>query len=299
MDRLDMMETFVRIARTGSLTRAADQLGMSRALVSKHLQRLEAHLGVRLFNRTTRRVALTEIGEDYLAFCNRILAEIGEEERALAYLQSHPRGSLTIHAPMGYGNLQLAPLVAEFMKTYPEIKVTVVLSDASVTAVDLIDRGFDIAVRTGPLEDMNLTARRIGFVRWVLCASPAYLARHAAPDRPQDLAAHDCLVHRKISADGIWHFGEDGEEEAVKVTGSLVTNSVVLLRASVLAGVGVAILPQYCVADDLAAGRLVELLPHRPPRRRPVHLLFAHARYTPRKVRAFVDFLGAHAPDGD
>ena len=229
MDRMKAMETFVRIAKSGSLARAADQLGMSRSLISKHLQQLEAHLGVRLFNRTTRQIALTEIGIEYCAFCNRVLSEIGEEERSLAYLNSQPRGSLKIISPMGYGNLHLAPVVASFMRTYPHINVTVVLSDTSMTPVDLIENGFDLAVRTGEIADMNLPARRIGDVRWRLCAAPGYLDGFGAPQTPDALGNHNCLLHRKISPDSVWFFGTDGLI-SVPVSGTLMTNSVLIIR---------------------------------------------------------------------
>ena len=182
-----------------SLAKAAGLLGLSRGVVSKHLQQLEEHLGVRLLKRTTRQTALTEIGSEYYATCTRILAEIEEEERAVSQFQVSPTGTLKLIAPMSFGNLYLGPIVAEFITMFPEIKVTLVLSDVSFTPVDLIDNGFDLAVRLAEVQDTSIIARKVGHVRSVVCASAAYLERHGRPRIPADLTRHNCLVHRKIA----------------------------------------------------------------------------------------------------
>ena len=291
MDRLKTMDTFVRIVKSGSLAKAADLLGVSRGVVSKHLQQLEEHLGVRLLKRTTRQTALTEIGSEYYATCTRILAEIEEEERAVSQFQVSPTGTLKLIAPMSFGNLYLGPIVAEFIAMFPEIKVTLVLSDVSFMPVDLIDKGFDLAIRLTEVHDTSIIARKVGNVRSVVCASAAYLERHGRPRVPADLTRHNCLVHRKIAPDSVWRFeGADGRVE-VKVAGALVTNSVMAIRSAILAGVGIGILPTYCVGSEFADGTAEALLSDFVVADRPIYVLYADSRFLPRKIKVFVDFL--------
>ena len=291
MDRLKMMDTFVRIAKSGSFAKAADHLGVSRSNVTKQMQQLEDHLEARLFNRTTRQIALTEIGAEYFEFCLRVLAEIGEEERSVGRRNAEPRGSLKVIVPMGLGNVPLGPIVADFMNNYPQIKVTMVLSDITLSPVDLIDSGFDLAIQIGEIQDTAIVSSKIGMAGWVACGAPLHLDRVGRPKTLAELASYNCLVHRKVAPDGVWHFSSKGRAFNVKVEGSMKTNSVIVLRAAVLAGVGISVLPRYCIGQDLNEGRLEEILPDYKVESRAINVLLPHSRFSPSKVRVFVNFL--------
>ena len=294
MDRLKAIESFVRIAQTGSLSKAAQDLGTSRALISSHLKQLEDHLGVRLINRTTRQLSLTESGQEYLSFCQSTLAAFDEAEQSLARSLEEPRGTLKILASMAFANVHLAPVAAEFSIAHPEIKLSLITTDTSFSPFELIDQGYDLAVWMRPIEDMSIISTKLGEVRWPALASPAYLAEHGTPKHPQDLAQHTCLIHRSISPDGIWRFTSVDDTVNVKVSGPLLTNSVFALRASALAGVGVTLLPTYFIQDEIESGKLIELFPDYGAPRRPIYILYPHARYLPMKTRLFIDFLRAY-----
>ena len=294
MDRLKAIESFVRIAQTGSLSRAAQDLGTSRALISSHLKQLEDHLGVRLVNRTTRQLSLTESGQEYLTFCQTTLAAFDEAEQSLARLREEPRGTLKILASMAFANVHLAPVAAEFSLAHPDIKVSLITTDTSFSPFELIDQGYDLAVWMRPIEDMSIISTKLGEVRWPALASPAYLEKHGTPKEPGELSHHACLLHRSLSPDAIWRFGNEGETINVKVAGPLLTNSVFALRASALAGVGVTLLPTYFIQDEIESGKLIELFPKYAATRRPIYILYPHARYLPLKTRLFIDFLRAY-----
>ena len=193
MDRLKAIETFVRIAQTGSLSKAAQELGMSRALASTHLRQLEDHLGARLLNRTTRQLSLTEAGQEYLTFSQAALASFEEAEQSITRSRDEPRGTLKILASMAFGNLHLAPTAAEFSLQHPDIKISLILTDTSFSPFDLIDQGYDLAVWMHAIEDMSIISAKLGDVRWPALASPDYLAKHPKPRHPSDLAQHPCL----------------------------------------------------------------------------------------------------------
>ncbi|MDO9442232.1 MAG: LysR family transcriptional regulator [Beijerinckiaceae bacterium] len=291
MDRLKAIETFVRIAQTGSLSRAAQELGTSRALASTHLRQLEDHLGVRLINRTTRQLSLTEIGHEYLAFCQNMLTSFENAESVISRRREEPRGTLKILASMAFGNLHLAPAIAQFTSEHQDIKITLILTDTSFSPFELIDQGYDLAVWMHGIEDMSIISTKLGDVGWPVLASPAYLAKHGEPAHPSELENRNCLVHRSISPDNIWRFqGREGPV-AVKVLGSLITNSVFALRAGALRGVGVTMLPTYYAEPDIASGALVEIFKDFQAPRRPIYVLYPHARYLPLKARLFIDFL--------
>lgn len=291
MDLLRSMQTFVRVANAGSFAAASEQLGVSRANVSKQLQDLEGHLGARLFNRTTRRLGFTPIGIEYHAFCTRILSEISEEKEIIAQLQQEPRGMLKVMAPKSFGNLGLAPAIVDFMVRFPDISISMHLSDDSLNSRDLIDNGFDLAVRLAQVKESGVVARRIGALQWVICASPSYLARRGTPRTPEELSAHNCLVHLKSAPDGTWRFISPRKEKRIKVSGSLSINSAPGLRTAVLRGLGIALLPAYCIIDDLRRGRLVEVLPGYQVPERPMFIVYPHRRQLPTKVRVFIDFM--------
>ncbi|CAH2602201.1 LysR family transcriptional regulator [Rhodovastum atsumiense] len=299
MDRLAAMAAFLRVVERGSFTAAAEDLRLSRAMVSKHIQDLEQHLGARLLNRTTRKVSLTEAGRVYFERGTQVLADLAETEAAVGELQARPRGRLRINAPLSFGLLHLGDAVADYMAAEPEVTVELTLNDR---VVDLVEEGYDVAVRIARLTDSSLIARRLAPCRLVVCAAPAYLARHGRPLHPHDLTGHDCLSYSYDPGRDDWRF--DGPQGAVAVTvrGRLRTNNGDVLRSAALRGAGIARLPSFIVGPDLAAGRLVPLLcGYRVPELG-IHAVYPHSRHLSAKVRSFVDFLAprfGERPDWD
>ncbi|MPZ59605.1 MAG: LysR family transcriptional regulator [Rhizobiales bacterium] len=291
MDVLKTMDSFVLVVRTGSFAGAAEQFGVSRAIVSKHIQLLEEHLGARLLNRSTRRLSLTEIGRSYHAFCIRILGQIEEQKAAVASLQNEPRGTLRVMAPKSFGNLYVGSAISDFVARYPQIKVSLLLQDGSLNSHDLIDNGVDLAIRLSPVADSSAIAKQIGSSRWLLCATPGYLAAHGEPQIPDDLLHHNCLVHTKSAPDNVWSLEDLHDAAHVTVDGSFAANSALALRAAALKGLGIAMLPLYSISTDLATRQLVQVLPDFLGPERPIIALYPHRPLLLTKVRLLVDFL--------
>ena len=290
MDRLGEMEVFAAVAEEGSFTVAARQLGISTSAASKHVIALEERLGARLLNRTTRRLSLTEAGRDFREWCERIAADVAEAEQSVASLQAEPRGVLRVNAPMSFGQLHLGPVLSDFLVQYPRVHVDMTMTDRRS---DIVEEGFDLAIRIGTLTDSSLVARRLAESRRVVCAAPSYLAAHGTPKTPHDLADHNCLGHASLPGAEEWTFvGPDGEL-SVRATGSLTVNNGDMLRLAALAGSGLALLPTFIVGSDIADGRLravlrdYELPPH------PISAVYAAGRPVAAKVRAFIDHLVA------
>jgi len=291
MDRLAAMEAFVRVAETGSFSEAARRLGVSKSLISRQIAALEGELGARLFNRTTRSLTLTEEGRGYQTQLTRILGDIEAANASVSHLQVTPRGRLRVNAPMSFGTLHLAPAVRDFLDRYPEVDLDLVLNDRFV---DLIEEGFDLAVRIGRLADSSLVARKLAPMRLVVCASPAYLAAHGNPVRPADLKQHRCLAYSGNTRHDEWRFRTpDGGETAVAIEGRLRVNNGDVLRVAALQGLGLANLPSFIVGGDLQAGTLVSVLAEYAPPEAGIHAIYPQGRYLSPKVRALVDFLAA------
>lgn len=291
MDKLKLMDTYVRVVKGGSFASAADQLGVSRGVVTKHIAKLEQNLGVRLLNRTTRQLRVTEIGQAYLEFCGRALREIEEAESTLARLQDEPRGTVKVVSSKAFASINLGDLVGEFSIRHPSIEISALVVDSAMDQVKLIENGIDLVIRlTRPLESSNVI-RRVCQMHWIACASPHYLRRTGIPRTPQDLRRANCLVHTRLNPDGIWRFHQGDEETTVKVSGSIKSNGVLVLRGSALAGAGIAMLPNYCVVEDIVAGRLVRVLPDFESPIDEIFLLFPYRRSIPKRVRLFIDFL--------
>jgi len=292
MDRFKTIDSFVRVATAGSFSAAAKQLGMSRALVSLHVTDLEKRLGVRLLNRTTRSLTLTEAGTNYLEFCQRMMAEIHEQESSIARLQKEPRGSLKVAAPKSFGTLHLSDAVVSFSAKYSDIQLSLILEDYSFRAYDFVDQGLDVAVRLGDLPDSTLVARKIAMLQWIVCASPEYVARRGEPKTPADLGKHDCLAHVNLDPnDHAWRLHNSEHVISVKIAGAFSSNSALVLRKAALAGLGIAYLPLYCIDEDLKSGALRQLLPRYSPPERPIYVVYPPASRVPERVRTFVDFL--------
>jgi DNA-binding transcriptional LysR family regulator len=291
LDRFTGMAVFVKVVDAASFAAAARHFGMSPAMVSKHVQTLEQRLGARLLNRTTRRVSATEVGQNFYEQSLRILADLEEAERAALDLQRAPRGLLRISAPVSFGMRQLAPAIADYLKTYPEVSIDLSLDDRYV---DLVEKRIDLAIRLGPLADSSLIARKLCACATLLCASPAYLEANGTPQRPADLAAHNCLVLTYATQQRVWRFFDrDGAEDSVAVAGRFLASSGDALVALALRDVGLALAPDYIVADELAAGRLVRLLPDYAACDTPVHAVYPHSHRLSAKTRTFIDFLAA------
>jgi DNA-binding transcriptional LysR family regulator len=286
MDRLRAMEIFAQVAEARSFSAAAQTLGLSNTAVSKHVMMLEESLGVRLLNRTTRQVNLTEVGRAYLARAREILTDVEELEISAADLHASPRGLLRINAPVSFGSLHIAPAVSEFLDLYPDLQVDLSITDRFV---DVIDDRLDVAIRgrTTP-EDSSLIGRKIAPERFVLCASPAYLADRREPRHPDDLAAHSCFAYAQTDT---WRFARGGTDVAIPVNGRFRSNNGEALRAAVRHGQGVALLPTFLVADDLQSGQLRSLLPDYRVTEAGLYAIYPHRRLLSAKVRLFIDFL--------
>ena len=296
MDRFAAIEAFVRVAETQSFSEGARRLGKSKSLISRQIAALEGELGVRLFQRTTRSITLTEAGRGFFERSVRILADVEEATLSVSRLQAAPRGCLRINAPMSFGFLHLAPALPEFLRRYPEIQVDMVMNDR---VVDLIDEGFDVAVRIGRLTESSLIARRLAPVRIVVCASPAYLDRHGTPRTPDDLAQHQCLINSTIVPSNEWRFIRPGGKPwPLTVDGPLRANNGDALKAAVLAGLGLTMLPSFIVGEALRLGQLVAVLADFIPQDVALNAVYPHSRLLSPKVRAFVDFMAHHfGPD--
>ena len=290
LDRITSMQGFVRVATLGGFSAAARSLGLSQTMVTKHVVALEERLGVKLFRRTTRTVTLTEAGRRYLESCERILAEIEEAEQAAVADHLEPRGLLRLAVPVVFGNREIAPLLADFSRLNPAVSIDLSLNDR---VIDLVEEGWDMAVRIGVLKDSTLIVRRIAPCRVVQCASPDYLARRGTPRLARDLADHDCLGYTLPgpAAAERWNLGVNGEI-SVPITPKLKANNGEALRAAAVAGLGIISQPTFIVGDDIRAGRLTIIrLEHPPMRLLGVHAVLPPGRNAPAKVRAFTEFL--------
>ncbi len=286
MDKLRAMTTFVRIVETGSLTAAADRLGTSPTSVVRSLSALEKSLGVRLLNRTTRRMALTEEGRDYFERCRHLLNDVEEAEAALLARQVKPAGRLVITAPVMFGRLHVGPLVTDFLAAHPAVRVELLLLDR---VVDLIDEGIDLAVRIGTLPESSLVAIPLGSTRRIVCASPAYLAIHGQPENPAELQNHRGIKTTGSSLEADWPFQQDGRPERVAMPHVLASNHIDFAIDACLKGVGCGRFFAYQVREHLATGKLVRLLRDYETPPLPVSFAYPHARLLSSRVRAFID----------
>lgn len=286
------MQFFVLIARHGSLAAAARAIDLTPPAATKRLAALESRLGVRLLNRTTRSLSLTSEGETYLQHATRILVEIKDMEDAVSLKRATPRGLLRVNATLGFGRTTIAPLVSAFAVRYPEVEIQMEVTDRPV---DLVESGFDLAIRFGALPDKRLNARRIMSNQRFLCASPAYLARHGAPASLADLAHHRCIIHRQNDdAYGIWRFMHRDHTEVVKVQGMLSSNDGDIVLGWALDGHGILIRSEWDLAKYLDSGRLKIVLPEFTLPAADLFVYYPSRRNQTIRVRAFIDFLVEH-----
>lgn len=291
MDRIDAMKTLLTAIDEGSLSAASRKLGTPLATVSRKVSELEAHLRARILVRTSRKLMLTEAGDAYVAACRRILEEIDDAERAAASEYRVPRGHLTITASVMLGQIHVEPVVLDFLQAYPDITVRLALSDA---LANIVDDHIDVAIRVGPLPDSTMMAQRLGETAWIACASPDYLARRGIPQRPEDLANHDCILFEGHSS-ALWssetlRFVKSGKPVGVAITPRLRVNTAAAALSAAIAGAGVVRVLRYQAIPALASGALRTVLERYEPAPIPVHMLHAGAQPLPLKLRAFLDF---------
>jgi DNA-binding transcriptional LysR family regulator len=285
---LQQLASFVAVVNAGSFVGAADAIGLSKAAVSRHVADLEAQLGVRLLHRTTRRLSLTDDGQRFHARATELLADAGELEAEASAGSGEAAGLLRINAPLTFGNLHLAPLWSRFIAENPKVALDITLNDR---VVDLVDEGYDLAVRITGLASSQLVSRRLASTRIVLCASPAYLAAHGTPSHPHELARHQVVSYAYWTGGDDWRFtGAEGEAR-VRVQPRIHTNSGDTCRVAALHGQGVILQPDFLVGDDLRRGDLVELLPGWHSIELGIHALYASRKHLPMKTRRLVDFL--------
>ncbi|VVD80864.1 LysR family transcriptional regulator [Pandoraea aquatica] len=287
MNRLESMSILIAVVDAGSLSAAARALGMPLATVSRKVGELEAHLKTRLLHRTTRQLSLTEAGSAYVAACRRILEEIGEAERTATGEYATPKGELVLTAPVVFGRLHVLPVVAEFLAQYPEIDVSLLLTDR---VVHLMDEQADVALRIGHLPDSSMVASSIGNVRRVVCASPEYLATHGEPKQPHDLTGQACITFEVLASRRAWEFGEGRTGQSVPIRSRLAVNTAEAAISAAVLGVGFVRVLSYQVAQAVREGALRVVLDHFEAAPLPVNLVHKGQTPLPLKLRAFLDF---------
>jgi DNA-binding transcriptional LysR family regulator len=289
MDLLGSMKMFVAVVEGGSFAAAADKLEISRAMVSKQIQKLEEHLGTRLMNRTTRRLSLTETGRAFYERSVQIVSDVEEAEQIAGQMTRDPQGVLRVTIPLSYGQHRLAAIIGDYIHAYPRVQLDISLSDRKV---DLVDEGFDLAIRIGALPQSDLIARKIGGVRSIVCAAPSYLARMGAPEFPADLGAHACLGYTLTGTGADWRLeASHGAVVVVPISGPIRADNGDIIRLAALRGAGIVFQPHFIVGDDIEAGRLVRLLPEWQSAELGVYAVYPSRKHLSAKVRTFVDFL--------
>ncbi|QAZ40998.1 LysR family transcriptional regulator [Methylibium sp. Pch-M] len=288
MDKWTEMQVFAESVKRGSFSAAGRQLNLSPSAISKLLSRLESRLGVRLINRTTRSLSLTEGGERYFKRCLEILTDIESAEDSLTSFVREPTGTLRINSTQGFAKHQLLEVMAEFQERYPRLTLELQITGQ---AVDLIDEGVDLAIRLGELRDTSLVGRKLGESRRLVCASPQYLKARGRPTRPSDLLDHDCLRLSTSDLFNQWHFSSATGPELVNVQGHFVTDNVDVLHEYARLGGGIVRLSAFMVAKDIAAGRLEPLLTDYHIERQLIYAVYPHRRHLPAKVRVLLEYL--------
>jgi len=288
MDKLKCMQVFAEVAKAGSFVAAANELGISKAMATKYVAQLEAHLDARLLNRTTRKLSLTETGVGYLNRCQEILEDVEEAESAVTHLQQNPKGLLHISSPPFFGAYHLTPAIAAFSQLHTDLRFNLTLQ---ATAPDLIEQGLDISILLDSLPDSNLIARRIARSEVVVCASPDYLNHAGYPETPEHLPSHPCLSSSTLGSDNRWTFKRDGTSIVVKVNGPVKCNMVGAIRSAALNAMGIALLPSYIIGPDLRAKRLIALFKDYEPAFLDIHAVYPHRKHLSAKVVMFLDFL--------
>lgn len=297
MDTHTAMQTFAKVVELGSFAAAAEKTNQARSVVTRQIAYLEEKYGVRLLNRTTRKLSMTDAGRAFYDRVRPILAEITDLEDALQAEGQRPSGRLRISAPVSFGILHLGPTIAEYLQRYPDVVIDLDLNDR---VVDLVEDGYDVAVRIGPMHDSSLVARPLAPQPLIVCAAPSYLAQHGVPSDPEALRQHRCLHYSYASTGNEWHFEKDGKIQLIRVNATLRANNGDVLRTAALAGHGIIMQPEFLVGDDVKAGRLIALLTDYTHSPIMMAAVYPHRRFLSPKVRSFAEFLetrfGLRAP---
>lgn len=288
MDLITSMSIFNRIVEAGSFTAVARETGLSQPTVSKHVAELENRLGIKLLNRSTRQLSLTEAGKEYYDRCTRILNELEELESSVGQCRTEPTGTLRVNVPVTFGRMYLLPILWEFMRKYPDLKLDLVMDDGYV---DLVKDGVDLAIRVGPLTDSTLIARKIGDSPRVTVVSPDYLAEHGEPKTLSDLEEHSCIVYTYLTTRNEWYFNGARGEEKLRVSGHFSASSPDAIHDAVIAGVGIAVAPLWLIHDALTKGKVKAILTDYDPTPLEIHAVYPDRRYVPSRVRLFIDHL--------
>jgi DNA-binding transcriptional LysR family regulator len=288
MDKLNAMAIFVRVIERGSFSAVARELQTTQPTISKVLRALETELGGKLISRSTRKLSLTDEGQRYYGHCRQILAAVDAAEHSFQSGKEAVAGPLRIGSSVSFGRLHIASRLAGFLERYPQVNIDLQLNDQNQ---DLVSEGLDVTLRIGELRDSGLIARQISTTHRVTLASPAYLARHPAPQTPQDLAQHNCLLFNLLSSQNQWVYEKDGARHSVKIMGNAQSNNSEAVREMVLAGLGIALSPLWLFFDDLTAGRVVAVLQDYTPQSLPIHAVSAPNRRQSARVKAFIDYM--------
>jgi DNA-binding transcriptional LysR family regulator len=288
MDLLGPMQTFVRVVEAGSFTAVAAQLETTQPTISRQIAALEEHLGARLLTRTTRTLTLTDDGRAFYDHALRAIEAIGEAENAVGRRRSKPSGTLRIATPVVFGRLHIVPRLPAFLGRYPDVTIDLMMSD---TFTDLAEQGIDLAIRVGEITDPGLIAKRIGMVRRVTVASPAYLKANGTPRAPADLSEHACIVYTRLSTGNRWVFESPAGPLAVEVKGRFRADNSEAVREGVLAGLGIAVIPTFAFSAEIESGKVKVLLKDHEPKQLPMHAVYPSRRFVPLKVRVMIDYL--------
>lgn len=288
MDILLPMQTFVRVVEAGSFTAVAKQMNTTQPTISRQIATLEEHLGARLITRTTRTLTLTDDGRAFYEQALRVLEALGEAENAVGRRRSKPSGVLRIATPVVFGRLHIVPRLPAFLERYPDVSVDLVMSD---TFTDLAEQGIDLAIRVGEITDPGLIAKRIGMVRRVTVASPAYLKAHGTPRKPADLETHACIVYTRLATGNRWFFETTAGPISIEVKGRYRADNSEAVREGVLAGLGIAVIPAFAFSTEIETGKIKVLLKDHEPKQLPMNAVYPSRRFVPLKVRAMIDYL--------
>ncbi|MDX2156058.1 MAG: LysR family transcriptional regulator [Hyphomicrobiaceae bacterium] len=288
MDLLGPMRTFVRVVEAGSFTAVAAEQSTTQPTISRQVAALEEHLGARLLTRTTRALALTDDGRAFYEHALRALEAVGEAENAVGRRQAKPTGMLRLAVPVVLGRRHIVPRMARFLARYPEVAIDLAMSDGFI---DMVEQGIDLAIRVGEITDQSLVARKIGMVRRLTVASPAYLKANGTPRTPDDLKQHDCIVYTRLATGNRWHFESSHGPLSVTVAGRYRVDNSEAVREGVLSGLGIAVIPAFAFSDEITRGTVKVLLKAYEPKLLPLNAVYPSRRYVPLRVRAMIDFL--------
>jgi len=286
MDKLSCMHAFVTVLEAQGFSAAARRLGVSKALISKQVNQLEEHLKVRLLNRTTRRISATSTGQAYFEQCQPLLAELEELDDAVQSNNTNPQGELQITAPITFAELYLMPIILNFCKQFPKLKMKIDLTDRFV---DLIEERIDVAIRIGSLTDSSLIARKLGSMTMLVCASPDFLDKNGEPFEPQQLKDYCCITDRNYPGLNHWDLGSGVNVASVEVESNIVVNSARVAREYVLAGHGIGLLPSFVIMDDIHKGKVKHILSNYPSESLGIYAVYPHRKHLSAKVRLFID----------